>query len=95
MCDRWMQSFDNFLEDMGLKPAGTSLDRIDNDDHYCLSNCRWATHAEQQLNKRNSLPNPNISFIPGRNKWRVRKTENGHRIHVGYFSTLDRAIEAA
>lgn len=55
ICDRWLQSFDNFLEDMGDRPWGKTLDRIDNNGGYCPENCKWSTHEEQQSNTSRSV----------------------------------------
>jgi len=67
VCQHWNSAFDNFLADVGLRPAPTlSLDRIDNDGNYscghceeCLehgwvANCRWTTATVQMMNRRNS-----------------------------------------
>lgn len=56
VCDRWLESFENFLADIGEPPtAKHSIDRIDNNGDYELSNCRWATQTQQANNKRNTL----------------------------------------
>ena len=54
VCDRW-RSFSNFLADMGSRPEGRTIDRIDGSKGYEPGNCRWASNKEQARNKRTNL----------------------------------------
>jgi len=55
VCDEW-RSFEKFYRDMGERPEGKTLDRINNDGNYELKNCKWSTPKEQSANRSNSSP---------------------------------------
>lgn len=59
VCSRWKNSYENFHADLGERPEGTSLDRIDNSKGYEPNNCKWSTATEQQENRRS---NPRVIF---------------------------------
>ena len=65
ICDRWKESFANFYEDMGARPAEHTLDRIDVNGDYEPANCRWATATQQAQNKTTSI---NLTH-QGETKW--------------------------
>ena len=55
VCQRWIDSFENFLEDMGDPPDDLTIDRLDNNAGYCKENCAWRTMTDQARNRRSTV----------------------------------------
>jgi len=88
ICDRWRDSFPAFLADMGRRPAGMSVERIDNDGNYEPGNCKWAAPLEQARNcRKNHLVTANGESLPisvWAERLGIRSETIRHRLHRGY-----------
>lgn len=94
VCDRWLNSFALFVEDMGEKPYNYTLDRIDVDGNYEPSNCRWTDMYTQALNRRYTPGLSGHKYIKKikSGKYHVVIYVNQTRILVGTFETIEEAI---
>ena len=97
VCKRWL-SFEDFFTDMGERPEGTSLDRIDVNGNYCKENCRWADASVQGFNQRKSTNNTSgrtgVSWNKQKLKWDAYIMKDRKKINLGRFEKKEDAILA-
>lgn len=97
ICDRWVHSFKNFLDDMGIMPDGDkiTLERIDNNRGYYPDNCRWETLRNQQRNRRNNhridYNNESLTIVEWGEKLGIKPNTILTRIRRGW--NIERAFQ--
>lgn len=96
VCDRWRSDFAAFRQDVGEKPVGKTLDRINNDGNYEPVNCRWATPKEQSANRRDTGKQRYAASITLKKRWSGMTPEQKHAfaVRAGNASTAKTPPEA-
>jgi hypothetical protein len=97
VCNRWLGKwgFTNFVNDVGKRPEGTTLDRIDNNGNYEPNNVRWATLSQQAANR--SSPRNKSGYIGvclTISGWKATIQRDGVAKHLGFFNSIDEAVYA-
>ncbi|MNF50952.1 hypothetical protein D3C85_173240 [compost metagenome] len=97
VCERWLESFWNFVEDMGERPKGTSLERKDNSLGYSPDNCMWETKSRQQFNRRmdpnNTTGRTGVYWRKDRETWSVQIDVEGETIRLGCYKDFNQACK--
>lgn len=97
VCDRWLESVENMLEDLGQPPEGLTLERIDVNGNYCPENCKWETSANQAYNKRlrpdNTSSRTGVYWSEKEQAWRAQIGVAGKVIALGRSSSFEKAVD--
>ncbi len=102
VCPEWNPNlggtFEKFLLDMGLAPGGKSLERVNNNGNYEISNCMWASKSQQTFNQRKATRNTSgrtgVYYLAKCNKWSARICKDYKQIELGYFTKFEDAVKA-
>lgn len=90
--------FENFFEDMGIRPEGMTLNRIGGARVYSKETCEWATPSEQSYDQKKRATNTSgktgVSFQKSTGKWKVEITKEGKVYFIGYFKNFESACIA-
>lgn len=96
ICEEW-RLFENFYKDMGEKPPGLQIDRVDNEVGYFKENCKWTTPTKNMLNRRGKL-NKNLGLARGvsksHNRFIARIQINEFTYHIGSYMSEKMASDA-
>jgi len=94
VCDRW-SNYELFLEDMGERPEGLTIDRIDGAKGYYNENCRWATYTEQARNRscKNKTNHVGIRILPS-GRYAAQICADYKHMYLGSFDEIEEAIKA-
>lgn len=97
VCDKWLK-FGRFFEDMGERPDGLSIDRVDNEKGYFKDNCIWATQTQQirnrRIQKRNSTGIVGVWWSKQRQRYVAEIMVAYKKYHIGVYKILEQAAIA-
>lgn len=95
VCKRWEESILNFVEDMGPRPEGWTIDRIDPDGDYCPENCRWLPLSENLARKSKRIPKSGYPGVHAHGKrFRAYVLIDKKLKHIGVYDELLEAVDA-